>query len=139
MDHSIILQMKISASIISTLNQLETIVQTNDSVKHISIASKPNGQGSSVNGGELLLLSLATCFCNDIYREAAKRRIAVSHVEVVATGEFGAEGEPGFNFQYKANVIADVSKEEIQSLIEHTDKVAEIHNTLRKGVRIQIT
>ena len=131
--------MKISASIISKLNQLETIVQTNDSVKQISIAPKPNGQGSAVNGGELLLLSLATCFCNDIYREAGKRGIAVSQVEVIATGEFGAEGEPGLNFQYKANVMADVSKEEIQSLIEHTDKVAEIHNTLRRGIQIQIS
>jgi uncharacterized OsmC-like protein len=130
--------MKVTAIIKSNKNQLETTVQTNDSSKQIAIAAKPSGQGSSVNGGELLLLSLATCFCNDIYREAGKRGISISEVEVIATGEFGSEGESGFNFKYKANVIADVSKEEIQSLIEHTDKVAEIHNTLRKGLRIEI-
>jgi len=130
--------MKISATIKSKVNSLETIVQTNDSSKQISIQPKPKGQGSSINGGELLLLSVATCFCNDLYREAAKRKINLEHVEVIATGEFGAEGEPGFNFQYKANIQADISDEEIKSLIEHTDKVAEIHNTLRKGIQIRV-
>lgn len=131
--------MKISATVRSKINQLETIVQTNDSSKDILLPPKTTGQGSSINGGELLLLSIATCFCNDIYREAAKRNINIEHVEVIATGEFGAEGEPGFNFQYKTNILADVSQEEIKLLIEHTDKVAEIHNTLRKGLSISIS
>ncbi|MGG9971183.1 OsmC family protein [Ferruginibacter sp. SUN002] len=131
--------MKISASIKSKLNQLETTVQTNDSIKEIAIAPKSSGYGSSINGGELLLLSLATCFCNDIYREAAKRNMVVSDVEVIVTGDFGGEGEPGSNFQYKANVIADATTEEIKALIEHTDKVAEIHNTLRKGLNVTIS
>ncbi|MBS1532298.1 MAG: OsmC family peroxiredoxin, partial [Bacteroidetes bacterium] len=52
--------------------------------------------------------------------------------------EFGAEGEPGFNFQYKANVTADAPQEEVDALISHTDKVAEIHNTLRKGLSITL-
>ena len=120
------------------MNNLETTVQTNDSTKQIMIQPKSTGQGSSINGGELLLLSIATCFCNDIYREATKRNITIQHVEVIATGEFGGEGDPGFNFQYKTDILADASTEEIQSLIEHTDKVAEIHNTLRKGINISI-
>ncbi|HWD90640.1 MAG TPA: OsmC family protein [Mucilaginibacter sp.] len=127
-----------SAHIRSSLNKHEAEVQTAGSVKTMQIAVKPTGFGSSVNGGELLLLSLATCFCNDIYREAAKRNIAVSNVEVEVTGEFGAEGEPGFNFQYKANVTADASQEEIEALINHTDTIAEIHNTLRKGLNISL-
>ena len=131
--------MKISASVKSKLNQFETTVQTNDSIKEILIPPKSSGYGSSINGGELLLLSLATCFCNDIYREAIKRSIVVSDVEVIVTGEFGAEGEPGSNFKYKANVIADATAEEIKALIEHTDRVAEIHNTLRKGINLTIS
>lgn len=131
--------MKISASVRSRIDSLETNVQTNGASKHIIISPKNNGQGSSVNGGELLLLSVAICFCNDIYREATKRNISIEQVEVNATGEFGAEGEPGFNFKYQTNIKADVSDEEIQSLIEHTDKVAEVHNTLRKGIKISIS
>lgn len=130
--------MKISASIKSSLHHQQTIVQTNDIAKEMSIAVKSSGYGSSINGGELLLLSLATCFCNDIYREATKKNIQVSGVEVVFTGEFGAEGAPGSNFQYEANVISNAPAEDIEALILHTDRIAEIHNTLRKGLDITL-
>lgn len=130
--------MRISATVKSKFNQLQTTVQTNDATKNLQIAPKPNGYGSSINGGELLMLSLATCYCNDIYREAAKRNINVSNVEVEFTGEFGGEGEPGFNFKYRVHVDADASPSEIEDLIQHTDKVAEIHNTLRKGMEINL-
>jgi len=131
--------MKISASIKSSHNQHRTVMQTNDSAKEMTIAVKPSGYGSSINGGELLLLSLATCFCNDIYREAAKRNISVTGVEVEFTGEFGAEGEPGSNFRYTADVVADASPEAIADLISHTDRIAEIHNTLRNGLNITLS
>lgn len=131
--------MLMSATIKSGFNQHEVEVQTNGAAKQIHIAAKSTGYGSSINGGELLLLSLATCFCNDIYREAAKRNIAVDGVEVEVTGEFGAEGEPGYNFQYKAKMTSDAPQYEIDALIAHTDQVAEIHNTLRKGLNITLT
>jgi len=127
-----------SATVKSGLNQHDVEVQTNGATKQISIAAKSTGYGSSINGGELLLLSLATCFCNDIYREAAKRNIIVDGVEVEVTGEFGAEGEPGYNFRYKAKVTSNAPQDEIDSLIAYTDQVAEIHNTLRKGLNITL-
>ena len=130
--------MQISASVKSSLHHHETNVATNGASKEIAIASKESGYGSSVNGGELLLLALATCFCNDIYREAAKRNIAVTHVKVEVNADFGATGEAGKNFIYRANVTADASDAEIAALIRETDKVAEIQNTLRKGVKIDL-
>ena len=130
--------MQISASVKSSFNQLESAVATNGATKDLSLPCKPSGFGSAANGGELLLLSLATCFCNDIYREAVKMNIAVSNVEVIVTAEFGAEGEAGSNFQYKTKVESDATPERIKTLIEHTDKVAEIHNTMRKGVSVSI-
>lgn len=130
--------MKISASIKSQFNQQETLVQTNGVEKEMQISVKSSGFGSSINGGELLLLSLATCFCNDIYREAGKRNLIVSGVEVEFTGEFGRDGESGSNFQYTARVISDEPATEIETLIAHTDQIAEIHNTLRKGLSITL-
>lgn len=130
--------MRMSASIKHSLEHQQIEVQTNDVAKHIAIAAKPNGMGSSVNGGELLLLSIATCYCNDIYREAAKQNIEVLDVEVIVTGKFGSDGEPGFDFEYSANVVANVSDEKIRELLEHTDKVAEVHNTLRKGIGVKL-
>ena len=105
----------------------------------MQIPAKPTGYGSAVNGGELLMLALATCFCNDIYREAARRNMVVTGVEVSVTGEFGAEGEPGSNFTYQARVTSDAPPAEIEALIRHTDQVSEIQNTLRKGLAITLT
>jgi organic hydroperoxide reductase OsmC/OhrA len=53
-------------------------VQTNDTERALAIAARANGRGSSINGGELLMLALATCYCNDLYREAERRGIAVT-------------------------------------------------------------
>lgn len=130
--------MKISASISSKFNRHKIEVSTNDISRPISILPKANGYGSEVNGGELLLLSLATCFCNDLYREAQKRNLTINGIEIVCTCEFGAEGEAGSNFNYNVHVTSAASAEEINELIHHTDRVAEIHNTLRKGINITL-
>lgn len=134
--HSI--TMKISAHVRNSVNSHEVEVQTYDTVQRLAVASRSNGYGSSVNGGEMLLLALATCYCNDIYREAAKMEIAVSHVEVKCYADFGGPGEPGTNFRYEVDVVSDAPQERIQELIRHTDQVAEVHNTLRAGVAVQL-
>jgi uncharacterized OsmC-like protein len=74
---------------------------------------------------------LATCYCNDLYREAAKRNIEVEKVEVEVSGEFGEEGTGAQNVTYSAKVHAKGTDEEVRALIKHTDSVAEIQNTLR--------
>jgi organic hydroperoxide reductase OsmC/OhrA len=130
--------MTISATIKNSSTQNAVTVSTNSNRKDINIPGKPEG-GSSVNGGELLFLSLATCFCNGIYREATKRKITILSVEVSVSGEFGKEGEPGKNITYEANVQApDHSQQEIAALISYVDQIAEIHNTLRKGVGVSL-
>jgi len=130
--------MKISANIRSEFNYQETIVETDGVSKKMQMLVKPNGYGSAINGGELLLLALATCFCNDLYREAAKREITISSVDVECIGHFGEPGEAGSNFEYKTSIISDASDEEVAALIKHTDEVAEVHNTLRKGLSINL-
>ena len=133
------LTMKISATLKNSVNKNEIVVSTNDNGKSISIPSKSSGQGSSINGGELLFLSLATCFCNDLYREADRRRITIKSVEVSVSGDFGAEGEPASNISYKVDIQSDHPENEITDLINHVDNVAEIHNTLRKGVKVDLS
>ena len=85
--------MRISARVENSKDNHQVILQTNDNVHTIVIPPKPTGYGSSANGGELLLLALASCYCNDIYREAAKQNIPVERVEVQVEGDFGREGE----------------------------------------------
>ncbi len=123
--------MRISAKVQNGEGQHLVTLQTNDNVHSLSIPPRPTGFGSSANGGELLFLALATCYCNDIYREAAKHGLKVEHVEVEVEGEFGAEGEPARNVSYRAMVTAQASEAQIRELMNHTDRVAEVQNTLR--------
>jgi len=106
-------------------------LQTNDNVHSIVVPPKSTGYGSSVSGGELLFLALATCYCNDLYREAAKKNIKVESVEVGVEGEFPAAGEPARNIVYRAKVVADADEQEIRELMKFTDTVVEVQNTLR--------
>ena len=130
--------MKISATIQNELNSNQILVSTNSQTKSIVISSKESGFGSSINGGELLSLSLAVCYCNDIYREAAKRNLKITKVEVEVTADFDGEGEAGTNFKYKPLIESDATPSQIQDLITHTDSVAEIHKTLRQGVNVEL-
>jgi organic hydroperoxide reductase OsmC/OhrA len=72
--------MKIVAQVRNSHGEHEVTLATDGNAHSITIPPKPSGFGSRANGGELLLLALATCYCNDIYREAAKRGIKVDQV-----------------------------------------------------------
>ena len=106
--------MKISARIESSRGQHHVALTTNDQAHSIQIEPKSSGFGSSANGGELLFLALATCYCNDLYREAAKRGLNVERVEVAVDGEFGAEGDPARNVTYRAKVWSPAPAEAIR-------------------------
>lgn len=123
--------MRVSAQVQNSYGKHQVTLATNDNAHSIVIPPKPSGFGSSTNGGELLFLALATCYCNDIYREAAKRGIKVEQVAVEVDGQFGAEGEAVTKVTYRAKVIAHAAEAEIRELMQHTDAVAEIQNTLR--------
>jgi uncharacterized OsmC-like protein len=129
---------RITAQVQNSRDQHHTQVSTNGKVQSLVIPSKESGFGSSLNGGELLFLALATCYCNDIYREAAALGIQVEGVEIEVAGDFGAEGEPARNLAYRAQVTAHASQEQIQELMQVTDRKAEIQNTLRAANTISL-
>ena len=130
--------MRISARVQNRAGEHHVTLTTSGREHPLTIPPKPGGQGSSANGGELLFLALATCYCNDLYREAAKKGIKVDRVEVEVDGDFGAEGEPAMNVGYRATVTARAPAEEIQELMQHTDSVAEIQNTLRIATPVSL-
>jgi organic hydroperoxide reductase OsmC/OhrA len=102
------------------------------------VPAKSSGQGSGVNGGELLMLALATCYCNDLYREAARLGIRVESVEVEASAEFPGIGLAATHIAYHAKVSSGAAPAQIEELLRVTDAVAEIHNTLRAGVPVTL-
>lgn len=131
--------MKISARVQNSEGHHQVTLDTNGTVHTLAIAPKATGFGSSTNGGELLFLALATCYCNDIYREATKRGVSVSNVTVEVEGDFGAEGEPAQNVSYRAKVTAQASEATILELMQQADRVAEIQNTLRLGTPVTLS
>lgn len=130
--------MNISARIENRRNSHTVTLATNGREHSLSIAPKPEGLGSSANGGELLSLALATCYCNDLYREARKRSIELHSVSVEVAGEFGAEGEGAKNITYTSSIEGSASQEDLLALMRHTDTVAEIQNTLRSSVPVTL-
>lgn len=123
--------MKIQARVQNRYGKHHASLTTDGTTQSIDIPPKASGYGSSANGGELLFLALATCYCNDLYREAAKRGILVEQVEVEVEGQFGAAGEPATGVTYRAKLAAHASEAEIRDLMQQTDALAEIQNTLR--------
>ena len=130
--------MKIIARVQNSRGKNDVILQTNADVHSLTIPPKSTGLGSRANGGELLFLALATCYCNDIYREAEERGIKVAAVEVTVEGDFGGQGEPATNVSYNAKVTAHAAEDDIRDLMKHTDTVAEIQNTLRSGTAVAL-
>jgi organic hydroperoxide reductase OsmC/OhrA len=132
------LAMKIAARVSNTPSGHAVEVETEGRKQSIAIAPKNAGRGSSINGGELMFAALATCFCNDLYREASKRNVAVQDVEIEVTGTFGNPGEPARDISYRVQVCADASQAAIDDLIRATDSVTEIQNTLRAGCAVRL-
>ena len=129
--------MKFSARIKNSPNDHKVTLKVGEKEQSLTIAHRPSG-GSTLTGGELLFLALATCFCNDTYREAVKWNINVEGVEVEVEGDFEAEGRPASNIVYRARINADASEDKIRELMVHIDSVAEIQNTLRVGTPVKL-
>ena len=130
--------MNISASVISSNGKHQVQVRTGNTSQSLDIPGKPTGDGSAINGGELLMLALATCYCNDLYREASRLQIPIERVEVQAEADFEGIGLAASNIRYQAKVESSSGDAAIAELLRQNDAVAEIHNTVRKGVPVQL-
>lgn len=131
--------MRIAAKVENRGGDHRVEVGSDGRVRAVAIPAKQGAPGSDVNGGELLFLALATCYCNDVYREAKRAGIDVRAVSVEVSGEFGGPGESARNVEYRARVeAAGTSEAEVRRLLQHTDTVAEIQNTLRAGVPVRL-
>lgn len=128
--------MRITAQIANSADSHTVHVATAGPPKPLPIAGRPGG-GSAVNGGEFLMLALATCYCNDLYREAARLGLTLTAVQVQASAAFDGIGLAARDIQYRARIVSPAPSEQIEQLLRETDAVAEVHNTLRAGAPVQ--
>ena len=128
--------MEISATVRHSAGDHAVMVQTGEARQSLPIPAKPAGRGSAVNGGEFLMLALATCYCNDLYREAERIGMPIDDVEVEASADFDGVGLAATRVRYRAKVTSTAGNAAIDELLRRTDAVAEVHNTLRSGVEV---
>ena len=82
--------------------------------------------------------SIGSCFSNDLFREAAKRGFVIKNVQIDVKGDWAGEPVRAQNVSFSVTVEADATEQEILDLIRHTDRVAEIPNSLRLGTEVNI-
>lgn len=104
----------------------------------IDRTKESGGLGLGFSGGELLLLAIGGCYSNDVFREAAKRNIFVTSVQVKVHADWAGDPVRAQNVSFDVSVEADASEAEISGLIQHTDRVAEIPNSLRFGTEVKL-
>jgi len=130
--------MRVEASVDNWNQHHAAAVATNSIVRELAVPPSNNDTGSSINGSEFLCLAMATSYCNDIYREGRERGIDVLRVNVEVQAEFNGTGEPLNGMSYRARVAAKGGDEQaIRDLMLHTDQVAEIQTTLRRGMDVK--
>lgn len=96
------------------------------------------GMGLGFSGGELLLLAIGGCYCNDLFREAARLGIVITSVQVDVQADWGGDPVRAQEVTYSTRIEAEASEAEILALIEQTDRVAEIPNSLRLGTPVTL-
>ena len=104
----------------------------------IDRAQSAGGLGIGFTGGELLFLAIGACYTNDLYREAGKKNMILKSVRVDVDGDWGGDPVRAQNVTFAVRVEAKASEQDILDLIRHTDKVAEIHNSLRMGTVVSL-
>ena len=85
--------MLVCATVKNSPSAHDVEVRTATITQSLAVQPKPTGRGSSINGGEFLMLALATCYCNDLFREAARLGIPVAVAEVHNTIRAGVPVE----------------------------------------------
>ncbi len=87
-------------------------------------------------GAHLLHLAAAGCVLNDVYREAVALGIGLTGVRVVAYGGFDT-GWTSTGITYSVQVDSAAAAEELASLLDVVDDVAEIPRALRTGAPVR--
>lgn len=96
------------------------------------------GGGLGFNGGQLLYLSIAACWSNDLYREAATMGIDLDGVEITVDGDFPARGSGSTPITVDVTVRCSAPEERVRELIADVERLAEIPRAIRDATTIEV-
>ena len=100
--------------------------------------SSAGGGGLGFNGGQLLYMSIAACWSNDLYREAATVGIELDGVEITVDGDFPARGSGSTPISVDLVVRSTAPEDRVRELIAEVERVAEIPRAIREGPPITV-
>ncbi|MFI7591996.1 OsmC family protein [Micromonospora sp. NPDC049359] len=88
-------------------------------------------------GAHLLHLAAAGCVLNDVYREANVLGIRIDGVRVSAEGGFDPQTWISSGITYQVEVNSPASGDELATLLDRVDDVAEIPRAIRAGATVR--
>jgi len=96
------------------------------------------GGGLGFNGGQLLYLSIAACWSNDLYREAATMGIELDGVEISVEGAFEGRGSASGPIMVDVLIHTSETEERVRELISEVERVAEIPRSIVEATPIEV-
>ena len=100
--------------------------------------SGAGGGGLGFNGGQLMYLSIAACYSNDLYREAATLGIEVTRVAITVDGDFPARGSGSTAITVDIELAGRAPVEQLAALLDEVDRIAEIPASLRGTTEVTL-
>lgn len=100
--------------------------------------AESGGGGLGFSGGQLLNMAVAACISNDLFRDAAKRGFTLRRVRVTASTEYAGTPPVSGPIEYAVEVEGDASEADLRALVNDTDRIAEIPNSLRQGTEVRL-
>ena len=124
---------------VRTLHQSTAAVGwSNGRAVTIDRATASGGLGIGFNGGELLLLAVGACYCNDLFREAQRLNVDVKTAHIEVECDWGGEPVRANNLAFTVKIEGAAPKQQLEELVRHVDRVAEIPNSLRLGTEVSL-
>jgi putative redox protein len=96
------------------------------------------GGGLGFNGGQLLYLSIAACWSNDLYREAATMGIELEGVEISVDGAFEGRGSASSPIMVDVIIHTPEAEHRVRELISEVERVAEIPRSIVEATPIEV-
>lgn len=89
------------------------------------------------NGAGVLHVAVALCVLNDLFREGDALGVPVAGVRVSACGEFDTTSWVSTGITYAVEVDSVAPHDEVTTLVQRVDEVAEIPRVLRAGTSVE--
>lgn len=104
----------------------------------IDRSERRGGTGKGFSAGELLRLAVGACYAISLQREATRRGIALTRIDIDVQAEWGGEPERVQQMTCFVAVDAGASEVDIRDLIREADLTGEVANTLRQGTVVRM-